>query len=182
MNTELPRPTASNNRCRPGLHTSILAAYHSLGVYVHQTGAQNTTSERQSPPWKTDRHSVLSLTSCGDVRLCLRATAALLWPLAVPRMTDERLCSSGRMTSTRREGNYSGKTCPMPLRPLQIPHRYELPWEGARGSAMTGQRLIARVMAQDYLSQISGHNLPHWPKHVAEINDLFPRAAVFNSS
>jgi len=72
MNTKLPRLIASYKRRWPGMHTSLLVVYHSVAVYVHHKHTwENTTPGRESPAFKADGYSMLSLIPCGGVGRCL---------------------------------------------------------------------------------------------------------------
>jgi hypothetical protein len=113
MNTKLSKLIASYKRRGPGMHTSLLVVYHSVGVYVHHKQAwENNTPGRESPAFKADWYSMLSLIPCGGVERCLCAHAARLCPVAILRMTGERLCNYGRTTTIRRKRKYLEKTVP----------------------------------------------------------------------
>jgi len=178
MNTERPGSTASYKRRGPELHTSLLVVYHSLGVYVHHRQAwKNTTPGRQSPAFKADGYSMFTLIPCGGVGRCLCAYAARLCPVAILRITDERLCSNGRTTSGGNAGTWR-KTCPSAtLSNMNSTWIWTIlrVWLGPSDERPEIHRMSYGAA---YLWRISAIVY----RTAREITDLLPRAALFNSS
>lgn len=181
MKSELPRPIASYNRRRPGLHTRLLVVYHSLGVYVHHRQAGKI-----SPPGGKALLSKLMGTQCflrfpvvvsDDVSMHMQP-GCVQWPSSGWQVNDytamvERQQSGGNASTCRKPCpsatlSTTNSTWILTILGLCSGPRDDRPETNRiwRGLSITDQR----------------HSLPRCPKHVTEIADLLPRAALFNSS
>jgi hypothetical protein len=84
------------------------------------------------------------LMSWGGVRLSTLRTSATMWPI-LPAPDDEGSGDECGAVDGMRIGKgnpkYSVKTCPVPLRPPQIPH--DLTWAQTRVAAVGSMQLTA---------------------------------------